>query len=426
MHNLSRRQMLGTAAALLAGGLAACGGSDPDTSAPVRTTLLVYLLGADLESGSNAGTNNLLEMLAAKGSPLTRIVITTGGADKVDPAGLVTSWKTVKRFELAEGKLQELADLGAQNMNSGSTLQDFVTWGVRTYPADRTMLMMWDHGGGYHGFGGDENFPDGVPMMSMHAMAAALQAAKTATGVTFDYIGFDACLMATLEVAKILQPYARYLGASQELEPGPGWDWTTVVEAASRQPASSIPEFGRAAAIAYYDKQMRSGTGGSLVFSSSEHVTFSIVDLARIPALLEQLDQWARAVHAYHDSAPKQAKTGSAGIFWPPMFTSPRQLTKGVSTATAAATSAVDDTVERWKQVAMARLSTLAFGESPSAKDALDLVDLGQFAALLSEQGIATGPQAALQKALQDAVLFNITGSQARNANGLSICVGAT
>ena len=44
MHNLSRRQMLGTAAALLAGGLAACGGSDPDTSAPVRTTLLVYLL----------------------------------------------------------------------------------------------------------------------------------------------------------------------------------------------------------------------------------------------------------------------------------------------------------------------------------------------------------------------------------------------
>ena len=63
-----------------------------------------------------------------------------------------------------------------------------------------------------------------------------------------------------------------------------------MVAAASRQPASSIPEFGRAAAIAYYDKQMRSGTGGSLVFSSSEHVTFSIVDLARIPALLEQLD----------------------------------------------------------------------------------------------------------------------------------------
>ena len=421
MPPISRRHMLGTAAALLAGGLAACGGSGDDATPP-RTTLLVYLLGSNLESMGNAGTTNLLEMLAAQGSAYTRVIITTGGADKRDPGGLVSSWKTVKRFELANGALKELADLGARDMDSSDTLQDFLIWGVRTYPAERTMLALWDHGSGYYGYGGDENYPGEGKMMSLPAMAGALQGFKAATGVTLDYIGFDACLMATLEVAKVVQPYARYLGASQELEPGPGWDWTTVVEAASRQPASSIPEFGRAAAIAYYDKQMRSGTGGSLVFSSSEHVTFSIVDLARIPALLEQLDQWARAVHAYHDSAPKQAKTGSAGIFWPPMFTSPRQLTKGVRTATAAATSAVDDTVERWKQVAMARLSTLAFGESPSTKDALDLVDLGQFAALLSEQGIATGPQAALQKALQDAVLFNITGSQARNANGLSIC----
>ena len=79
MHNLSRRHMLGTAAALLAGGLAACGGSGPDSSAPISTTMFVYLLGSDLESEHNAGTDNLLEMLAAKGSAHTRIVITTGG-----------------------------------------------------------------------------------------------------------------------------------------------------------------------------------------------------------------------------------------------------------------------------------------------------------------------------------------------------------
>ncbi len=421
MHNLSRRHMLGTAAALLAGGLAACGGSGPDSSAPISTTMFVYLLGSDLESEHNAGTDNLLEMLAAKGSAHTRIVITTGGADKADPAGLVTSWKTVKRFELAGGKLKELADLGPQNMVWGSTLQDFVTWGVRTYPADRTMLMLWNHGSGYFGFGSDENFPGGESMMRMHTMAAALQGARAATGVTLDYIGFDACLMATLEVAKTLQPCARYLGASQELEPGAGWDWTTLVETAARQPAPSIPEFGRAAAIAYYDKQMRSSPGGSLVPFGSDNVTFSIIDLARIPALLERLDEWARAVHAYHDTAPKLAKAGSAGIFWPPMFKRPREMAKSISMATASAAVAEDETVERWKQVAMARLSTVAFGGSPNMKEALDLVDLGQFAALLFDQGIAAGPQAALQQALQDAVLFNITGAKARSAQGLSI-----
>ena len=421
MHNLSRRHLLGTAAALIAGGLAACGGSDADSSPQLRTTLLVYLLGSDLESRDNAGTNNLLEMLAAKGSPHTRIVITTGGANKTDPAGLVSSWKTVKRFELADGKLRELSDLGPQNMVWGSTLQDFVTWGVRSYPADRTMLMLWNHGSGYFGFGGDENYPADEPMMRMHAMAAALQGAQAATGVTLDYIGFDACLMATLEVAKILQPYARYLGASQELEPGAGWDWSAIVESASHQPAPSIPEFGRAAAIAYYDKQVRNSPSDSLAPSLSDRVTFSIIDLERIPTLLERLDQWARAVHAYHDSASKLDKGGSAGIFWPPMFQRSRQMAKAAKAARTTATISEDGTIARWKQVAMARLSTVAFGETPSLKDSLDLVDLGQFAALLRDQGIAAGPQAVLQQALQDAVLFNITGSMARSATGLSI-----
>ena len=144
MPPISRRHMLGTAAALLAGGLAACGGSGDDATPP-RTTLLVYLLGSNLESMGNAGTTNLLEMLAAQGSAYTRVIITTGGADKRDPDGLVPSWKTVKRFELANGALKELADLGARDMDSSDTLQDFLIWGVRTYPAERTMLALWDH-----------------------------------------------------------------------------------------------------------------------------------------------------------------------------------------------------------------------------------------------------------------------------------------
>lgn len=420
MNKLSRRHLLGTAAALLAAGLAACGGSGSDSDPQPTTTLLVYLLGSNLEREANAGTANLLEMLAAKGSSRTRIIITTGGADKVDPAGLVTSWKTVKRFELAHGQLKELADLGVQNMAAGSTLQDFVSWGVGTYPAERTMLMLWDHGSGYQGFGGDENFPRSEWAMSMHTMAAALQGAKAATGVTLDYIGFDACLMATLEVAKMLQPYARYLGASQELEPGTGWDWKAVVEAASRESALSIPEFGQVAATAFYEKQKISAQGANWV-------TFSIIDLERIPTLLERLDQWANAVQAYYDNAPDQAKASSASIFWPPMFQAPRPITKFDKAAPSAFTAAAaaiteNDSVKRWKQIAMARLSTLAFGGvKPLDKEYFSLIDMGQFATLLSEQGIAAGPQAALQQALQEAVLFNITGPRIQSANGLSI-----
>ena len=416
MPPISRRHMLGTAAALLAGGLAACGGSGDDATPP-RTTLLVYLLGSNLESMGNAGTTNLLEMLAAQGSAYTRVIITTGGADKRDPDGLVPSWKTVKRFELANGALKELADLGARDMDSSDTLQDFLIWGVRTYPAERTMLALWDHGSGYYGYGGDENYPGEGKMMSLPAMSAALQGFKAATGITLDYIGFDACLMATLEVAKAVQPYARYLGASQELEPGTGWDWKSVIETAARQPAPSLPEFGQIVATAFHDKQLRERPEGSPIPPLSDYVTFSIIDLARLPPLLERLEQWASAVHAHYDSGAKRANA-NGGVFWPPTFAAALPRTKAMPGTLLAEGDAA---IERWKQVAMARVRTTTFGYEPDAKDALDLVDLRQFAALLSTDGIASGPQAALNQALQDAIVFNITGPQARNASGLSI-----
>ena len=40
---------------------------------------------------------------------------------------------------------------------------------------------------------------------------------------TFDLVGFDACLMASVEVAKIIEPHAKYMIASEEVEPGHGW-----------------------------------------------------------------------------------------------------------------------------------------------------------------------------------------------------------
>lgn len=45
-----------------------------------------------------------------------------------------------------------------------------------------------------------------------------------------NWIGFDACLMGSLEVASVCAPYADYMIASQELEPGRGWDYTCFGE----------------------------------------------------------------------------------------------------------------------------------------------------------------------------------------------------
>lgn len=426
MH-LDRRHFLASSAAMLTAGLAACGGGDDEDGTKVRTTVLVYMLGSDLESRSGQATLNLQEMLSTPGNSQVRVLITTGGADKVDPKGLVSNWETVKRFELADGRLNELRDLGRQNMDEAATLQDFLAWGCKTAPAERYMLMLWDHGGGCYGFGADENFPDDPGLMRIPSLTSALDAFQKSSGITLDYIGFDACLMATVEVAHQLQPYARFLGASQELEPGSGWDWQANTKTLSAQPDISIADFGRSSAEAFLDKQRRAGEDNPIlqIRGSTDYATFSIIEMDRIPALMQQIEVWARAMLAsYESGAPRAAVAKASGtdrLFWPPLLAK-RQ--KPSAAKVSASDEEVDQAVEHFKRVALQRLRAISFGdEALTALDTLqrDLVDLGHFAALLAAEGIASAEQQGLQEALNRAVRFNATGPRAGHATGLSI-----
>ena len=40
------------------------------------------------------------------------------------------------------------------------------------------------------------------------------------------FVGFDACMMASAEVAGAMAPYAEVMAASQEIEPSGGWDYS--------------------------------------------------------------------------------------------------------------------------------------------------------------------------------------------------------
>ena len=87
------------------------------------------------------------------------------------------------------------------------------------------MLVFWDHGANIEGFGNDENF-DGDPLQLWE-----IQDALSKSQENYHVIGFDSCLMATLEVAKVVNGKADFLLASEELEPGHGWNWKHVLEA---------------------------------------------------------------------------------------------------------------------------------------------------------------------------------------------------
>ena len=102
-----------------------------------------------------------------------------------------------------------------QNMADSATLTDYIQYCSSNYAADHYGLVLWDHGGGVvGGYGYDENF-DG-DSTSLTELSYALGDA----GVHLDMLGFDACLMANFETCLMAAPYADYLIASEEPEPG--------------------------------------------------------------------------------------------------------------------------------------------------------------------------------------------------------------
>src|SRR5690606_29676842 len=131
-------------------------------------------------------------------------------------------WTSTKRLRVESGSVEELEDLGEVEMGDAESLQDVIEWGLEQAKTVKVALVMWDHGGGWNEFGNDDSHRSELTLPEIRdALEAGLTAAERE--VKLDLIGFDACLMATYETARELEPFAQYLLASQELEPGNGW-----------------------------------------------------------------------------------------------------------------------------------------------------------------------------------------------------------
>jgi hypothetical protein len=137
-------------------------------------------------------------------------------------------------------------------MSEEKTLESFLKWANRKYPSDRRMLFFWDHGGGLSGFGVDILNPrKDVKMLTMDDITQALKA----SGEQYDLIGFDACLMQTMEVGECLEPYADYLLGSEENEPTTGMYYTAAFSRLAQEPDLSTLKFG-AMMCASYDQAL--------------------------------------------------------------------------------------------------------------------------------------------------------------------------
>lgn len=211
---------------------------------------------------------------------------------------------------------QELADLGEMDMGDGATLQEFATWAIRTYPAEHYVLILSDHGGGWTG-GWSDSDPVAESGLTMQEIDDALGATLADTGIgAFELVGFDACLMAQLEVMSAVTPHARYAVGSEETEPLLGWGYAGFLGALTANPAMTGFELGQAIVDSYIAQDIRVTddqaralfTGGDFTAESvaaelSLATTMTAVDLGAIQDLNAAVNQLAVAL-AGVDQAP--------------------------------------------------------------------------------------------------------------------------
>ncbi len=320
-------------------------------------TIMVYMCGTDLESRGGMATKDLLEMTRANLSDKVNLIVYTGGCTRWN--NNVVSTRSNQIYQIVNGSLKALKNnAGTSSMTDPETLADFIAYCAKGFPADRYQLIFWDHGGGsVSGFGYDQRYGSNSSMT-----LAGIKQALEKGGVKFDLVGFDACLMGTLENGLMLANYADYLVASEETEPGTGWYYTNWLTKLSANSSTPTTEVGRMIVDDFVAACAQSASGQS--------ATLSVVDLAEL----------ASAV--------------------PPAFKAFSESISGM----------IAD--KEYSQVSAARSNTREFARST----AIDQIDLVHFA---SNIGNAEGQK--LAQALLGAVKYNRTSSNMNNAYGVSI-----
>lgn len=326
-----------------------------------------YLCGSDLEGDGGFATDDLAELMEVELPEHVTVVIQTGGAstwwnDLIDAEKL-------QRWVYDSQGLTLVDEQPSASMGEASTLADFLSFANENYPASRKAVLFWNHGGGsVSGAAFDELYDlDSLTLDEMYAAFSSVWP-ENAAQPPLELIGFDTCLMATVDVAHVFSGLARYMVASEETEPANGWYYTGWAGALAEDPAMDGAALGRIICDTYYE--------GCQAVGTEENATLSLVDLTRTGPLLEAYESFG-------------AEALAAACQDPSFFT----------------------------QFARVAAKSENYGGNTRQQGYTNMVDLGSMARQSADM---LDSSAAVLAALDDCVLYQVRGKYRSEATGLS------
>jgi hypothetical protein len=258
-----------------------------------KWTVMVYMIGSDLElrrlrvnkkTGDKKGrwaSQDILEMLAgSQNTDNVNLVVSTGGSIR-------EGWKTVKRSVIQKGEYNVVEDLGVQNMATPKSISDFVVWSHTNFPAENYALILWDHGVGSQGYGYDISKAGSDKVMGLAELHKAYKDIRSKIAKPLEIVVYDACLMASIEVAQVTAAVAKTLSGSADLEPGHGIDYAHLMTNISASPPADGISFGKIVKTGYIQHTKNKNT------FDKNRITYSVFDLSHVNSFSDTFKNFA-------------------------------------------------------------------------------------------------------------------------------------
>ena len=299
-------------------------------SGKAKWTVMVYM----------AGDNNLdgaalrdIEEMARVGS--TKDVNVLVQLDRLED-------KKTRRFLITKGGGYErdcLETFGETNTGNPKVLEDFLTWSMERYPAERYFLILWNHGSGWweearsraaaqkspgtrsraslfhhstnatgHSTHRSICYDDtsGGDALDNTELKNVLANACTVIGQKIDILGMDACLMTMVEVAWQLRDSVEILVGSEIEEPNDGWPYAEIIAFLTAKPKSKTHIVAKEVVkqyVASYRDQDETVTQSALNTAATEDIIRALIPLTA--ELLSDLDKNRKLIQWAWDHAPK-------------------------------------------------------------------------------------------------------------------------
>ena len=198
-------------------------------------TIMVYICGTNLESDSRQGGLASLDIEEMRSTPNkpdnVNIVIETGGCSNWH-SGVIHGSGTTRitsgelgRYHIDNNNLVKDGKVTNASMGEGSTLESFLDWGFKTYPAKKYGLILWNHGGAMDGVCFDDTFDGGGLTADEIDEAVTNSRNRYHINDKLEFLTYDACIMAIQDLAEVNSHNFKYMLSSQESEVGEGYDY---------------------------------------------------------------------------------------------------------------------------------------------------------------------------------------------------------